>query len=86
MAHTELTAPAPAPERMHALDAVRGFALMAGIVFHATMSFLPGPQIWITRDSHQSATLAVVLAGLKAFPELAGIKSVEGISPPSPSG
>ena len=28
------------------------------------------------------ATLAVVLAGLKVFPALAGIKSVEGISPP----
>jgi hypothetical protein len=26
----------------------------------------------------------VVLAGLKLFPELAGIKSVEGISPPAP--
>jgi glucans biosynthesis protein C len=24
---------APAPERMHALDAVRGFALLLGIVF-----------------------------------------------------
>jgi MFS family permease len=30
------------------------------------------------------ATLMVVLAGLKLFPELAGIKSVEGISPPAP--
>ncbi len=29
------------PERLHALDAVRGFALMLGIVFHSTMSFLP---------------------------------------------
>jgi hypothetical protein len=32
-----------------------------------------------------AATLLVVVAGLKAFPELAGIRSVEGISPPSPS-
>jgi hypothetical protein len=30
------------------------------------------------------ATLLVVLAGLKPFPALAGIKSVEGISMPSP--
>jgi hypothetical protein len=30
------------------------------------------------------ATLLVVLAGLKLFPELAGIKSVEGISASSP--
>ena len=29
-------------ERLHALDAVRGFALIAGVVLHATMSFLPG--------------------------------------------
>ena len=27
-------------------------------------------------------TLLVVLVGLKVFPQLAGIKSVEGISPP----
>jgi hypothetical protein len=30
------------------------------------------------------ATLLVVVGGLKAFPELAGIKSVECISSPSP--
>jgi ABC-type multidrug transport system ATPase subunit/peptidoglycan/LPS O-acetylase OafA/YrhL len=29
-------------ERVHALDAVRGFALLAGVVLHAAMSFLPG--------------------------------------------
>ncbi|MEX1034268.1 MAG: acyltransferase family protein [Cellvibrionaceae bacterium] len=29
-------------ERLHALDAVRGIALLLGIVLHATMSFLPG--------------------------------------------
>jgi glucans biosynthesis protein C len=27
--------------RIHALDAVRAFALLAGIVLHGTMSFLP---------------------------------------------
>ena len=27
-------------ERLHALDAVRGFALIAGIFFHASVSFL----------------------------------------------
>ena len=32
---------APAPERLHALDAVRGFALLLGIVLHATLSFMP---------------------------------------------
>jgi len=29
-------------DRLHALDAVRGFALLAGVVLHAAMSFLPG--------------------------------------------
>ena len=31
-------------ERLQALDAVRGFALMAGVIFHATVSFLPSPK------------------------------------------
>jgi uncharacterized membrane protein len=29
-------------DRYHALDAVRAFALLAGIVLHSTLSFLPG--------------------------------------------
>ncbi len=37
-------------ERWHALDAVRAGALLLGVVFHATMSFVPGQQIWMTRD------------------------------------
>src|SRR5580698_456049 len=44
-------------ERLHALDAVRAFALLSGIVLHATMSFfLPIP----AHDVSQSATLSVV--------------------------
>ncbi|HTV80182.1 MAG TPA: ATP-binding cassette domain-containing protein [Steroidobacteraceae bacterium] len=44
-------------ERLHALDAVRAFALLSGIALHATMSFfLPIP----ARDVSQSATLNVV--------------------------
>ncbi len=44
-------------ERLHALDAVRAFALLSGIVLHATMSFfLPIP----AHDVSQSATLDVV--------------------------
>ncbi|HEX3366816.1 acyltransferase family protein [Phenylobacterium sp.] len=45
-------------DRLHGLDAVRGYALMLGIVYHATMSFLPGPQIWVVRDTHQSLFLS----------------------------
>ena len=47
-------------ERLHALDAVRGFALIAGIIFHATVSFLPGPKgvpLWIVTDSQPSVVL-----------------------------
>ena len=57
-------------ERLHALDAVRGFALIAGIVFHATVSFLPTPagtQLWIVTDSHPSLTLAVLFRVLHTF-------------------
>jgi glucan biosynthesis protein C len=56
-------------ERLHALDAVRGFALIAGIVFHATVSFLPTPGVplWIVTDNHPSVTLAVVFQVLHTF-------------------
>jgi peptidoglycan/LPS O-acetylase OafA/YrhL len=37
-------------ERLHALDAVRAGALLLGVAFHATMSFLPGQQVWAVRD------------------------------------
>jgi len=39
-----------APQRLHALDAVRAGALLLGVAFHATLSFLPGPQFWVVRD------------------------------------
>lgn len=51
-------------QRLHALDAVRAFALLAGIVLHATMSFfLPIP----AQDSSQSATLGVVFFVIHIF-------------------
>jgi glucan biosynthesis protein C len=48
---------AHAPERLHALDAVRGFALLLGIVFHASTDFLFLPNIWIVEDNHRSLAL-----------------------------
>jgi glucan biosynthesis protein C len=51
------------PARFHALDAVRGGALLLGIVFHACWSFLPsrpGVILWVVHDSHTSVILAVV--------------------------
>jgi glucans biosynthesis protein C len=47
-------------ERLHGLDAVRGYALMLGVVFHATMSFLPGPQVWVLKDSESSMVLSAL--------------------------
>ena len=62
------TPAAPSGERMHALDADRGLALILGIVFHAAFSFVVAPhQIWVVRDSHPSLTLNVMFVGLVAI-------------------
>ena len=45
-------------DRLHGLDAVRGYALMLGIVYHATMAYLPGPTIWPVADAHKSLALS----------------------------
>jgi peptidoglycan/LPS O-acetylase OafA/YrhL len=50
----------PPHERLHALDAVRGFALLLGIVFHAAASFLVAPQqVWLVTDTDPSTALTV---------------------------
>jgi ABC-type multidrug transport system ATPase subunit/peptidoglycan/LPS O-acetylase OafA/YrhL len=50
----------PESQRLHALDAVRGFALLLGVAFHAAMSFMPGlpPGFWAMNDNSPSAFLA----------------------------
>ena len=63
MANVEQT-----PERLHALDAVRGYALLLGIILHATLSFMPTPsRIWIIQDSHPSITLGVLFFAIHVF-------------------
>ena len=49
----------PNEQRLHALDAVRGFALLLGVAFHAALSFMPGwpPGIWAMNDNSPSATI-----------------------------
>lgn len=53
----------PSRERLHGLDAVRGIALLLGVVVHASMSWLPGAQyFWVVHDGSSSA-----LAGLAFY-------------------
>lgn len=44
--------------RLHGLDAVRAFALLLGVVLHATMSFFPGPRLWLVDDGESSVFLS----------------------------
>ena len=55
-------------ERLHALDAARAAALLLGIVFHATMSFLPlkAPMAAVM-DSQHSLFLAGLFHVLHTF-------------------
>jgi peptidoglycan/LPS O-acetylase OafA/YrhL len=48
------------PDRLHALDAVRAFALLLGIAFHASFSFIPGVTLGIVPavDVSPSETLS----------------------------
>ncbi len=57
-----------APERLHGLDALRGTALLLGIVLHMTMSFLPGAKyFWIVADSQPSTSLGMVFFAIHLF-------------------
>jgi ABC-type multidrug transport system ATPase subunit/peptidoglycan/LPS O-acetylase OafA/YrhL len=50
-------------ERWHSLDAVRGGALLLGVVFHAGFSFIPGmiAGIWATADNSPSVAISALL-------------------------
>jgi peptidoglycan/LPS O-acetylase OafA/YrhL len=49
-------------DRLHALDAVRAFALLLGVMFHGGFSFLPGmfPGLWAIVDNSPSTTISVM--------------------------
>jgi glucan biosynthesis protein C len=53
-------------ERLHGLDALRGGALLLGVVLHASMSFIPAP-IWIVADSQQSVWAGVLFFAIHLF-------------------
>jgi len=49
-------------DRFHALDAVRAFALLLGVVFHASLSFTPGIPVglWAITDASPSAAIGAL--------------------------
>jgi glucan biosynthesis protein C len=53
-------------ERLHGLDALRGGALLLGVVLHACMSFIPAP-IWIVADDRQSVWAWVAFFAIHLF-------------------
>jgi len=53
--------------RLHGLDALRGGALLLGIVFHAAFSFFPGDQLWLIMDAERSASLSGLAYVLHIF-------------------
>lgn len=53
--------------RLNALDAVRGGALLLGVLFHATIAYLPGPSLWIVDDAGASNELSVAFYVLHTF-------------------
>jgi glucan biosynthesis protein C len=57
------------PQRFHSLDAVRAWALLAGIVLHATMSHLPGFAAlhWPISDRSTSETLGLTFFVIHIF-------------------
>jgi len=71
------TAPLQTSDRLHGLDALRGGALLLGVVLHAAMSFFP-TQIWIVGDTQTSAGasglfFAIHLFRMTAFFLIAGL-------------
>lgn len=46
------------PTRLHSLDALRGSALLLGVLFHAAFSFFPGDQFWLIMDESRSVWLS----------------------------
>lgn len=57
----------PTRERLHGFDALRGFALLLGVVLHSAMSFLPGMQIWVIADSTRSPILSAIFFLIHTF-------------------
>lgn len=69
MMNTLVSATPPAEPRFHSLDAVRAWALLGGIVLHATMAHLPGfaGLNWPISDASTSTTLGFTFFVIHIF-------------------
>ncbi|MBU1345778.1 MAG: acyltransferase family protein [Alphaproteobacteria bacterium] len=54
------------PERLHGLDALRGGALLLGLLLHAAMAYIPAP-IWIATDLTASTGASAVFFVIHLF-------------------
>ncbi|NJC40192.1 peptidoglycan/LPS O-acetylase OafA/YrhL [Brevundimonas alba] len=54
------------PDRLHGLDALRGGALLLGVVLHASLSYLPTP-IWLFPDDQTSPVASVLFFAIHLF-------------------
>lgn len=64
---TTSISPAPASARLDHLDAVRAFALLLGVVFHASLSFLPTYIGWAVTDLSTGAIMPAFLLVSHSF-------------------
>lgn len=54
------------PQRLHGLDALRGTALLLGVVLHASMSYFP-VTIWVVPDTDNSPVASVIFFAIHLF-------------------
>jgi peptidoglycan/LPS O-acetylase OafA/YrhL len=57
----------PAPERLHALDALRASALLLGVLLHAAMAYLPIPTGWAVRDASTNVLFSIFVLVVHSF-------------------
>ncbi len=58
--------PSTQPDRLHGLDALRGGALLLGVVLHASMNYMQ-PPIWLFPDDRTSPVASVLFFAIHLF-------------------
>jgi glucans biosynthesis protein C len=57
----------PDTQRIYALDAARGMALLLGIVLHSAIAYIPGPSAWPIMDESRSLAPAIAFYVIHVF-------------------